>query len=387
MLCTLANVDIVKHKIAAKAVVEILQYLPLAIAQAASYVREVTKDFNLYLRLYKNRRVDLHNWISDNNRQYSHSVATACSISFDLVHRELPKAAKFLKLLSFLNPDVTLIEFIIFIKNALDNDLHEVGADEIKFAQTLLYLEKFSLLRWSHDRQALSIHHLIQAVLQDQMNEHEYNSWSLIFIKMCSLAFPSYDFPTENLSMHRRYQDQVGGLLMRLNSAQLPEQAEVISRVSWFMTQEGKMRDAEKLCCRTVEVSKLTREATLQLDMLLGLANTYRAQARTGDAAALQEEVLQKRRRILGEELPDTLRSMNNLANTYSDQGRTGEAAALQEEVLQKQRRILGEELPERLRSMNNLALTYSDQGRTGEAAALQHEHGETPPNEDDDNC
>ena len=246
MLCTLANMDIVEHKIAAKAVAAILQYLPLAIAQAASYVRQVTKDFDSYLRLYKNRRVELHNWISDDNRQYSHSIATVWSISFDLVHRELPKAAKFLKLLSFLNPDVTLIEFIVFVKSALDNDLHEVVADGSKFAQTLLCLEKFSLLRWSHDRQALSIHRLVQAVLQDQMNEHDYNSWSLMFVKMCSLAFPSYDFPTENLSMHRRYQDQVGGPLMRLNSAQSPELAKVMSRVGWFMTQEGKMRDAEK---------------------------------------------------------------------------------------------------------------------------------------------
>ena len=94
------------------------------------------------------------------------------------------------------------------------------------------------------------------------------------------------------------------------------------------------------------------------------LALTYSDQGRTGEAAALQEEVLQKRRRILGEEHPDTLRSMNNLALTYSDQGRTGEAAALQEEVLQKQRRILGEEHPDTLRSMNNLAITYSASGQ-----------------------
>ena len=72
------------------------------------------------------------------------------------------------------------------------------------------------------------------------------------------------------------------------------------------------------------------------------LAVTYRAQGRTGEAARLQEEVLEKRRRILGDDHPDTLTTMNNLASTYRDQGRTGEAARLQEEVLEKRRRITG---------------------------------------------
>jgi Tetratricopeptide repeat len=58
------------------------------------------------------------------------------------------------------------------------------------------------------------------------------------------------------------------------------------------------------------------------------------------------------------------LRSINNPANTYSDQNRTGEAAALLEDVLEKQRQILEAEHPDTLRSMNNLAIRYGDQGR-----------------------
>jgi hypothetical protein len=48
-------------------------------------------------------------------------------------------------------------------------------------------------------------------------------------------------------------------------------------------------------------------------------------------------------RRILGAEHHDTLKSMNNLAITYRVQGRTAEAAALHEEVLEKRRRNLFE--------------------------------------------
>ena len=45
-------------------------------------------------------------------------------------------------------------------------------------------------------------------------------------------------------------------------------------------------------------------------------------------------------KRILGDEHPATLTSMNSLAQTYWAQGKTAEAAALQEQVLEKMRRI-----------------------------------------------
>jgi hypothetical protein len=65
-------------------------------------------------------------------------------------------------------------------------------------------------------------------------------------------------------------------------------------------------------------------------------------------------------REDLGDEHPDTLRSMNNLASTYRDLGRTKDAAALQEKVLEARGRILGDEHPDTLRSMNNLASDIS---------------------------
>jgi len=41
-----------------------------------------------------------------------------------------------------------------------------------------------------------------------------------------------------------------------------------------------------------------------------------REQGQLDEAAKMKKEVLEKRRRILGEEHPDTISAMNNLANT-----------------------------------------------------------------------
>jgi hypothetical protein len=48
----------------------------------------------------------------------------------------------------------------------------------------------------------------------------------------------------------------------------------------------------------------------------------------------MQQEVLEKRQSILGNEHPSTILAMNNLAVTLGDQGKLEKAAAMQQEVL-----------------------------------------------------
>jgi hypothetical protein len=60
--------------------------------------------------------------------------------------------------------------------------------------------------------------------------------------------------------------------------------------------------------------------------------------------------------RVLGEEHPDTLTSIDNLASTYRNQGRWKEAEELEVQVMETSSRVLGEEHPSTLTSMDNLA-------------------------------
>ena len=67
---------------------------------------------------------------------------------------------------------------------------------------------------------------------------------------------------------------------------------------------------------------------------------------------------METRLKILGEEHPDTLKSISNLALIYRNQGRWKEAEELQVRVMEIRKRMLGEEHPGTLTSMNNLAYT-----------------------------
>jgi hypothetical protein len=53
---------------------------------------------------------------------------------------------------------------------------------------------------------------------------------------------------------------------------------------------------------------------------------------------------MQTRKRVLGDEHPDTLTSMENLAVTYESQGRWKEAEELQVQEMQVAKRVLSDE-------------------------------------------
>jgi hypothetical protein len=70
---------------------------------------------------------------------------------------------------------------------------------------------------------------------------------------------------------------------------------------------------------------------------------------------------MQARKRVLGDEHPDTLISIGNLASTYRKQGRWREAKELEVQVMETTKRVLGEENPDTLTSIANLAAMYSN--------------------------
>ncbi|MHC4526689.1 MAG: tetratricopeptide repeat protein, partial [Planctomycetota bacterium] len=95
-------------------------------------------------------------------------------------------------------------------------------------------------------------------------------------------------------------------------------------------------------------------------------------------------KTLESRRRVLGEEHPETLKSMNNLARIYCVHGgRYREAEVLLLKSLETSRRLLGEAHHETtLICMDYLALLYEDQGRYDEAISIYTKQIEVDPND-----
>jgi tetratricopeptide (TPR) repeat protein len=348
--------------------------LPLAISQAAAYIKQISGNFDKYLKFYADSRKRVNAWVPKGPRPYLHSVATTWLMSITEIRNKNPTAARLFRLLAFLNPDGILIEFVKSGSKGMDENLKRVVSDELEFLEALSSFETLSLIKWDRQNNSILVHRLVQAVVKDEMPEEDLQSFRTMTNTVCARAAPGgFD---DDRARWRIYVGQVVGLLSDSELLKSETSARVLLRVGSFLRDDGKITDSLKLLTRSSEIydELFGGEHEFTLNARLNLASAYWAQGKMVDAVEMEEEVLEKSRRILGEEHPDTLTTMNNLAQTYKDQGKIAEAARLQEEVLEKRRRILGEEHPHTLTYMNNLAQTYQDQGKIAEAARLQEE-------------
>ena len=379
LLSTLSHIDIVENSVEsvqAAQIVEQLGCLPLAIEQAAAFVREIAGDFATFLDDYQKNHQDVHQWVPHGYRSYPYSVATTWFMSFNIVQKNHPRAAKLFQVLSFLNPDGVLIDFLQSGIEGLPIDLQAMVASRMDLSKALLELERFSLLKWNRVTKTLVIHRLVQTAIRDQMSEQERTSLSITILNICDESFPKV-LNNDTRPVCRVYFGQVLVPLLNIKYVQTMSSADVMERVSEFLCNDGKYSDAIKLLEEVVEIRAARGGADDQftLTSVNNLALTYQQQGKISEAAKLHEEVLAKRRVILGNDHLDTLTTMQNLALTYQQQGKLSEATKMHEEVLAKSRVILGDDHPDTLTSMHNLVLTtYRQQGKLSEAAKMYEE-------------
>jgi len=104
------------------------------------------------------------------------------------------------------------------------------------------------------------------------------------------------------------------------------------------------------------------------------LADRYAAWGLLAAAQPLQDLVLSTRRRVLGEDHPDTLSSIASMGDLLEAQGKLMEAEAHYREALDRRRRVLGQEHKDTLISIAVLGLVLQEESQLPEAEALQRE-------------
>jgi tetratricopeptide (TPR) repeat protein len=132
-----------------------------------------------------------------------------------------------------------------------------------------------------------------------------------------------------------------------------------------------------------VEVEKALRDVLAIRKKVLGeehpdtaqsyddLAVNLTVQGKHREAQPLFEKALAIRRKVLGEQHPHTAASYNSVAGNLNLQGKPREAQALYRKALELRKKVLGEEHPDTAASYNNLACNLDAQGKHREAQPL----------------
>ncbi len=163
-------------------------------------------------------------------------------------------------------------------------------------------------------------------------------------------------------------------------------EAETSKRVSQFMASMFKVADPHQARGNTITAREILDKASK--DIHTGLAKDPEVQAQMmhlmggvydnlglyPQAQSLFADAVEIRKRVLGPENSDTLKSMHGLCRPLREQGQYAEAEKLQRDTLDIERRVLGNENPETLASVAELAIILDNEARYPEAEKLAQE-------------
>ena len=352
---------------------ESLQYLPLAITQAASYISEEAVTVSRYLELLRPGNADskalLEQDYYDSRRHpdIQNSVFQTWKLSFIQIRQQMPRAAEMLSLMCVLD------------KQSISRKLlrHE-GESQVIFDRAVATLKNFSLIQEERSQQTYEIHRLVQLSTQWWLEQEQALTKSQeraldILLRECPSNSVEDWKAWESLSPHIA---MVQGCHFQHDEHKL-KCADITLRTGGYNFELGRYEVALKMDVAALAAQQelLGKEHPDTLVTMNNLAVVLRRRGKYEEAEEMHRQALGPQETVLGKENPDTLTSMNNLALVLGDQGKYEEAEEMHRQALGLQETVLGKEHPDTLTSMNNnLVTVLRDQGKYKEAEEMNRQ-------------
>lgn len=349
--------------------INILDYLPLGITQAAAYITEKCISIGEYLSMFSNGDEDmeklLSECISDDRRgdQDCHSIFKTWKLSFDQIVKQNPRAADTLSLMSTLDRQEIPPTIIMKTEESL--------AD---FLDAMAMLQNFSLVSKSTNGDNYGMHRLVQLSTQAWLRVQGTTiKWRREALYNLASEFPSGDF--ETWSTCEALLPHVWVILpIRMDGDScLLKRAKLLSKLAYFDYKQG--RNANGISKSQEGYDTFVKlESKDCLEALSCLALNALCNMNEGNllvAESLFRNIDFSYQNIYVFDHPKRLNVMGNLAWVLYRLSRYQEAEELYRRVCFSQEQVLGLRDSDTLESMNNLGLVLLAQNNETEAEEL----------------
>jgi tetratricopeptide (TPR) repeat protein len=354
--------------VGARTVAEELGRLPLALAQAAAFIRRHRNmDYADYLQRF--RSLPLEEMLPrDHSDRYPESAARAILLSIEAATGQgaPPLAGEVMRTIALLDAagvTRTTLASIFASRIGPDGNLDGMLAD----------LVDASLIGWAAEGDALALvmHRLTARTIRDQLQATKQLNTTI---------------EKTVTSLKPLLPDEQGAWAQRDRVAEIAEHANTLLNHTTTTTPQATtpedtaircMQLANRCVWRLMETAQLVRSIEIATTVLAdservlrpehpqtlasrhSLANAYRGAGQLDKAIPIYEQTIADRERILGPDHPNTLTSRNNLAGAYRHAGHLDKAIALYEQTFADRERILGPDHLKTVTSRNNLAGAY----------------------------
>ncbi|CAI7601639.1 unnamed protein product [Penicillium glandicola] len=339
-----------------KQLVNKLNHLPLAIIQAAAYIKQADITIFKYLILLHNTKGD-----ALNQEFHNATVATTWLVSFQQIQRAHGYATDLLLFISCIEPSS--------IPRSLLSDL----VSEEETIRALDMLCEYAFLNRRKDG-SYDMHNIVHHLIREWVSQNGYMNETLeMAVRHISKAFPSDEYT--NHELRRAFLPHSLRALQKSHerdTGETEERSALYIQVGRCLKADGRFREALtcfKETCRLKELHSAEDDPS-QLESQHELAIAYYANDQVGKAIELFEHVVAVRG-SLDEDHPNLLASQYELAMAYQYDGQVRKAVKLLEHVVTMEASFLAEDDLSRLSSQHRLAMAYQYDGQIGKAVKL----------------
>ena len=392
-------IDLVKSE----ELLNLLDGLPLALAQAAAYLRESGIDFATYTKFYKQQWKDLmesQHRAGTPLQDYPHgSVWTTWTISYNEIRAKNKAAANLLLFWACLdNKDLwqgllaAACEQSTVAAKYLSELLQDIASNEFRFIEAIRLLHNYSMIEDMQDLTGYATHPVVHRWALYMQDEDQRVDLARLAVIVIGLAVPN-NSTRKVWTVQRRLlahaqccsqwiltgivstDDRRDNMPSRISSEAGYTKVilDAIKNLGILYADQGKLDEAEKMYQRALAGKEkvLGAEHTSTLGTVNNLGLLYWDQGKLDEAEKMYQRALAGKEKALGAEHTSTLETVNNLGNLYQRQGKLDKAEKMYQRALAGKEKALGAEHTSTLETVNNLGNLYQRQGKLDKAEKM----------------
>jgi tetratricopeptide (TPR) repeat protein len=383
--------------------VTVLESMPLAIAQAAAYIRRRAPRMSVlqYLKAFQESDCKKTNLLKYESKQLrrdteaENAILATWQISFDHIQRTRPSAADLISHMSFFdrqgipesllrsgtdrgdghgNPTTRNVNGQFDKKR---DSATELSVDD-DFENDILTLRNYSFISVGVDYTTFVMHRLVQLATRNWLVTHkQLAKWKKHFIEILSSKFPTEKY--ENWAVCELYFSHVQSAVMQRPDKKtdgvrlLQKWAELLHKASRYALKRNNLIESEKMATLAMETRTdvFDSEDHETLESIETVALSLGLRSQWAEAEKLHTRVMETRKRNLGRLHSSTVNSIGYLATLYSNWGRWEEADKFRSQLMEISTR-LGPMNPNSLVCKAIVASTYWIQGQWKKAEELE---------------
>ena len=335
------------------ALLDTLEYIPLAITQAAAFVKRNEISLDKYLAALEKSEKNLVDHLSyelqDHRREHGfpNAIFRTWRLTFDQLRTHEPEAANLLSLMAMLDRQA--------ISEVL---LYRLGEKDVQITSAIGSLEGFSLITKSASDETIAMHRLVQLSVH-QWLEHEgqkigYTSQVLqLLAEQFPLGTHENKEACQSLLPHAQAVLKYG-----VSENDERHRTQLLYNLGWFEMAQGRYESANQCLSVAHEIDqKLFGDFNSRtLNSLELMAKLLQRQGKYEKAEMMSRRALEGFEKLEGFDSVNTLGAADSLAMVLGKQEKYEEAEKMHRRVLEKRDRLLGAEHRDTLTSVSNLA-------------------------------